>query len=468
MRPSQAKILIIDDDELLAEYLKTLLTGYGYRDIRLCYDGKNAEAYFEEGCDLVLLDLLLPGIPGQEILDTLHKSRPEIPIVVVTAVDTVDTAVECMKAGAFDFLTKPIQENRLVPIVQHALMIRELQRKVDMLETGASDWQLKNPEAFQEILTESEIMHNLFVNIEAVSASPKAVLITGESGTGKELVARAVHRLSKRSGSFVAVNVSGLDETMFTDTLFGHTKGSFTGAEGERRGLVEKAAEGTLFLDEIGDLEAGAQVKLLRILQEGEYYPIGSDRPSQSRTRIVAATNADLYTRQKTGAFRADLYYRLITHHLEIPPLRDRTGDLPLLINHFINDAAAGMGRPVPSVPKELLTLLSSYAFPGNIRELQAMLYDAVGRSETKDLNLAAVRDFINKHEGKQETLPKGTPGFYPPYRGIEDFPSFKEVEDMCMREALRLSGGNQSRAAHLLGVSQSTLSRWVKSNKKT
>jgi DNA-binding NtrC family response regulator len=449
-RPSQSKILIVDDDELLAEYLKVHLEGHGFADIRLCFDGNDVAAYTEnEEFDLILLDLILPGISGREILEKLHRDDPGIPVIIITAQDKVDTAVDCMKAGAFDFLTKPVQENRLLPIVQHALRIRELQTKVELLETGAAEWKLKHPEAFREILTESDIMYTLFVNIEAISMSPKAVLITGESGTGKDLVAKAVHRLSGRKGDFVAVNVSGLDDSLFSDTLFGHTRGAYTGAEGVRKGLVEQAAEGTLFLDEIGDLEPGSQVKLLRLLQEGEFYPIGSDRPSHSRTRIVAATNADLRARLGAGTFRADLYYRLIAHHLELPPLRDRKGDQPLLIKHFVAEAATSLGREAPRVPEALLALLADYSFPGNIRELGAILYDAVGRSEGAEIGVAAVREYLRKQKIEKD--------FSPDER---KFLTLKEVEENHIREALRLTEGNQSLAAKLLGISQSTLSR--------
>jgi len=465
MQDSEPHILIVDDDSLLAEYWKTLLEGYDYERVTVCIDSREVESLFErEDFDVVLLDLHLPYISGQSLLIKLHEEHPDIPIIIITAEEKVDTAVECMKAGAFDFMTKPILENRLIPIVQHALQIRELQKKVSILEKQTISWDLNHPEVFEGIISGSDVMYTIFGYLEAIATSPKAVLVTGESGTGKELIARAIHRLSRRSGKFVTVNVSGLDDAMFSDTLFGHTKGAFTGAESVRKGLIEQAAEGTLFLDEIGDLDVASQVKLLRLLQEEEFYPLGSDRPEKCRARIIAATNADLKVKQQEGTFRKDLYYRLMAHHIEIPPLRDRIEDIPLLVRHFIREAAMQLGKEEPKIPKDLMSVLAGYSFPGNIRELQAMIFDAVSRNETSLLPTGFFKDYFARQKTPSEPGGKGKSSDFPRFT-LDSFPTLQEIDDFYIREALRLCNDNQSTAARLLGISQSTLSRWKQNN---
>ncbi|GAB4223267.1 MAG: sigma-54 dependent transcriptional regulator [Spirochaetales bacterium] len=466
---SPAPILLIDDDELFVEYLTTLLEGFGYSRIVPAYTGKEGLSKVEEReYTLVLLDLMLPDISGLSILEILHQKYPDLPIVVITAKDKVETAVECMKLGAFDFLTKPLQEARLLPILQHAYTIRTLQKTVTHLQSGGMIWQLRNPDAFREIITQSELMREVFTHVEAIAPSGKAVLITGESGTGKELIARTLHKLSGRKGKFVPVNIAGLDDTLFSDTLFGHVKGAYTGANTDRKGLVQEATEGSLFLDEIGDLEPSSQVKLLRLLQEGEYYPLGSDIPSSSSARILAATNADLYTKVREGKFRADLYYRLVAHRIEIPPLRDRMEDLPLLMEAFVEQAASELKKSTPHIPEEAYALLSGYTFPGNIRELQSLVYDAVSRTEGTELNLKPIRSYIEKQEAGQENRigPQKDPleELLSPAMlgGSKRFPTLNEVEDALVRQALALTGGKQSAAAKLLGISQPTLSRWI------
>ncbi len=473
-------ILLIDDDELFVEYLKTLLEGFGYTTTDTAFTGQEGliKAEMREYA-LVLLDLMLPDIPGLKILETFHKKYPDLPVVVITAKDRVETAVECMKQGAFDFLTKPLQEARLLPILQHALTIRTLRDTVTHLQSGVMIWQLRNPEAFQEIITQSELMREVFSYVEAIAPSSKAVLITGESGTGKELIARTLHRLSGRKGKFISVNIAGLDDTLFSDTLFGHVKGAYTGANTDRNGLVQEAADGTLFLDEIGDMEPFSQVKLLRLLQEGEYYRLGSDIPQKSTARILAATNTDLYGKVRDGKFRADLYYRLVAHRIELPPLRDRKEDIPLLVDTIVKRSAMELQKPTPSIPKEVYTLLAGYSFPGNIRELQSLLYDAVSCTEEAALNIKPILSYLQNQplsvDGAQEQNAKVQKREQQKKENFLEkllfllskeegkFPTLNEVEETLVKHALTLTHGNQSAAAKLLGVSQSTLSRWTK-----
>jgi DNA-binding NtrC family response regulator len=301
-------------------------------------------------------------------------------------------------------------------------------------------------------------MRSVFHYVEAVAKGVQPILVTGESGTGKELVARAIHAVSGREGELVAVNVAGLDDAVFADTLFGHVRGAFTGASEARSGMVERAAGGTLFLDEIGDLPLASQVKLLRLAQEGEYYPLGQDRPRRMRARIVVATHQDLAARQAAGAFRKDLYYRLRAHHLHLPPLRERRGDLPLLLDHFLHEAAREFGKRKPTPPKQLAVLLSSYDFPGNVRELRSMVFDAVGLHQGKLLSMDAFKRAIGERGGRDEAErpdPEANP-FLP----LERLPTLVESRRLLVADALRRAEGNQTIAARLLGISQSALSR--------
>ncbi|MCK4515426.1 MAG: sigma-54-dependent Fis family transcriptional regulator, partial [Spirochaetaceae bacterium] len=379
MRSGTETILIVDDDDVIVELYSTILEAAGWADRLLCNDSREVmELIRQNAVSAILLDLSMPNISGQELLGQIVRESPEIPVIILTVEDKIDVAVECMKIGAFDFMTKPIDKNRLANSIAHAVRVHELQDEVHVLSRRHGMADLDNPAVFEQIVTGSDVMFTMFAYVEAIARSPKALLITGESGTGKELVARAVHDSSGRSGQFVAVNVSGLDDTVFSDTLFGHRRGAFTGADNIRKGLIEQAADGTLFLDEIGDLDNAAQVKLLRLLQEGEYYALGSDSPGRSSARIIAATNADLQQRQMDGSFRRDLYYRLMAHHVRIPPLRERMEDLPLLLDHFIAESAQLLSRPIPSTPARLVDVLASYSFPGNVRELQSLVHDVV------------------------------------------------------------------------------------------
>ncbi|TVQ39564.1 MAG: sigma-54-dependent Fis family transcriptional regulator [Spirochaetaceae bacterium] len=455
-------VLIVDDDIVTSELYATILGAHDFDNLIVCEDSRRVmEVLRSSRVSVILLDLNMPYISGQELLPEITTEFPEIPVIILTGEDKVDTAVQCMKIGAFDFMAKPVEPNRLVTAVNHALKIRELQDEVHILSTGDDGAGLEHPEAFSEIVTNSPQMQKLFRYMEAVAGSPKAVLITGESGTGKEMVARVIHRLSQKDGDFVPVNVSGLDDTMFSDTLFGHRRGAFTGADTNRPGLIEQASGGTLFLDEIGDLELGPQVKLLRLLQEREYYPLGADKPQSSDARVIAATNADLNAGQREGSFRKDLYYRLMAHHVHLPPLRHRLEDIPLLVQRFLEETAVTLSKKKPTVPKELYTLLSNYQFPGNVRELQSMIYDAMSRHSGGILSLSVFRTYIEEQTGAESDA-LAVEGNQPLSYG-QRFPTLREVEEFMFSEAMAKAQGNQSIAARLLGVSQSTLSRRLK-----
>jgi DNA-binding NtrC family response regulator len=294
--------------------------------------------------------------------------------------------------------------------------------------------------------------------------SPQPVLITGETGVGKELVAKAIHQLSQRNGAFVPVNVAGLDDNVFADTLFGHRKGAFTGAEQPRSGLVEEASGGTLFLDEIGDLSPASQVKLLRLLQDGEYFPLGSDVGKRSDARVVVATNQDIQALQESGKFRKDLYYRICAHSIHIPPLRDRREDLLILVDHFLEKASKTLCKKKPTPPNELFTLLSTYSFPGNVRELQSMILDAVSGHKSGKLSMDFFKSYIRP---KQHSLDVDSRQLLPGENVLVSFserlPTLKQVEQFLISEAMKRASGNQSIAAQMLGVTRQALNKRLK-----
>jgi DNA-binding NtrC family response regulator len=298
-------------------------------------------------------------------------------------------------------------------------------------------------------------MRSIFRYLEVIAPTKQPVLITGETGAGKELIAHALHSASKRGGSFVTVNVAGLDDIMFSDTLFGHSRGSFTGAERTRNGLIETAANGTLFLDEIGDLSIASQVKLLRLLQESEYYQLGSDRMITSTARIIVATNCDLEKSLARGAFRDDLYYRLCSHHIHLPSLRERKSDIPLLVDYFSREAAEEMSRPLPQPSADTIEALLQHKFPGNIRELKGMISNAVATSPPGTL-------VIPKLMPSNVTVPKDLAGIdfslLPQPSGR--MPTLKEAEEHLIKEAIRVSAGNQRKAAFMLGISRQALNK--------
>jgi len=320
---------------------------------------------------------------------------------------------------------------------------------------------VEHPEAFAHIVTANRRMGTIFQYVEAVAESIEPVLITGETGTGKELIAQAIHTLSGRDGKMVSLNVAGLDDNLFSDTLFGHVKGGYTGADAERAGLIAKAAGGTLFLDEIGDLKSASQVKLLRLLQDNSYYPIGSDLPRTADARIVAATNRSLQERMARGKFRQDLFFRLSSHPVELPPLRERMDDLPLLLQHFIEEAAESLGKPAPGPSDELFTLLSVYDFPGNVRELRSLVFNAVAQHRSGPiLSMESFRLAVRKSATVPELIEgsSGTPES--PLAITGRFPTLKEANVFLVREAMRRATNNQGVAAALLGITRQSLNR--------
>jgi two-component system response regulator HydG len=379
----------------------------------------------------------------------------------------VQEAVDCIQAGAYDYIIKPPDNERLLSSVRRALEASRLRRECLSLKERILSEEIRHPDIFSAIVTQSPSMLACFRYIEAVSGTNEPILITGETGVGKELFARAVHALSRPESPFVAVNVAGLDDHAFSDTLFGHKRGAFTGADERRDGLVKKASGGTLFLDEVGDLAPSSQVKLLRLLQEQTFFPLGSDLPQSANARIVASTNRDLGAMIDSEKFRADLYYRFRTHEARIPPLRERMEDIPLLLHHFLEKSAQKLNKKKSTPPDELLSLLMTYDFPGNVRELEAMTFDAVSNHGSGVLSMSLFRSLIAASEGRRDKSGNAPAREDIPFANLRKLPPLKEVADLLVAEAMRRANGNQSLAAGLLGVSQSALSHRLKKQAK-
>ncbi|QSV45936.1 sigma-54-dependent transcriptional regulator [Geobacter benzoatilyticus] len=457
-------ILLVDDEPAWLRSLSlTLESSAGITNTSLCQDSRQVLGLLDGGgIGLVLLDLTMPHLSGEEVLKEISERHPAVAVIVISGLNQVETAVRCMKSGAFDYFVKTDEEDRIVGGVLRAVRMMELQRENLEMSSRLVSGELRHPEAFTGIVTGDRSMLALFSYVEAVAKSPQPLLITGESGVGKELVARAAHRLSGCRGKLVTVNVAGLDDTVFADTLFGHVRGAFTGAEQARRGMVEEAADGTLFLDEIGDLSIPSQVKLLRLLQEGEYFPLGSDLPKRLRARVIVATHQDLPAREGTGAFRRDLYYRLRTHQVHVPPLRERRGDIPLLLDHFLEEAARDLGKKKPTPPQGLAQFLSTYGFPGNVRELKAMVYDAVSVHRDRMLSMDSFVKAVERAAPQAGGAPSPAPR-QNPFSGFAELPTFGDAAGFLVMEALERAGGNQTLAARLLGISQPALSKRLK-----
>ena len=451
-------VLLVDDESTVLLSSRMILGSAGIKNVQTIEDSREVMPLLAgQEVSAVILDLFMPYISGTQLLPEIVREHPGVPVIVMTASQEIETAVACMKEGAFDYLVKPVEESRFVSSVKRALELRALRRQMDALKRSLISDRLEHGEAFSSIVTASRKMRSLFQYLEAVAGSAEPVLITGETGTGKELLAEAVHRLSGRSGEFVPVNVAGLDDALLSDTLFGHRKGAFSGADSSREGMVARAAGGTLFLDEIGDLSAASQIKLLRLLQERQYFPLGSDVAKISDARILCATHRDLAAEIAGESFRTDLFYRLSVHQVEIPPLRQRSEDIPVLVAFFAAEAAASLDKKAPEAPPELLTLLDNYHFPGNVRELRAMVFDAVARHKSGPvLSAKSFRKSVKQQLGNK-AVPKGGA----PKVGHGDrFATLKEAEQLHIREALRRAGGNQGTAAALLGISRPALNR--------
>lgn len=455
-------LLLMDDEDSWLLSFKTTLRSKGIGNVITENDSTKLLSILEsqQFC-AVAIDLMMPNISGEELIPQIIAKHPNIPILVISGLNQVKSAVNCMRLGAFDFIVKTEERDTLIAAVRHAIEMFELRQENISLRERFFKKELDHPEHFERIVTNNKEMYSIFQYIEAIAETSRPVLITGESGVGKELVAKAVHKSSGRTGDFVALNIAGLDDNVVADTLFGHTKGAYTGATNSRMGLVEKAKNGTLFLDEIGDLSLASQTKLLRLLQEHEYLPLGSDMAKRSSARIVAATHQDLNKLQEDGRFRQDLFYRLRGHLLHIPPLRDRKEDIEPLVSRFIQEAEENFGQKLSFDPKKLASYLSQHSFPGNIRELQNIILDSIGTCTNGCLSITDIKRLLNQSCDFQPTPQKTTSS--PSVTFGSTLPTLKEVRAALIDEALARADNNQSGAAQLIGVTRQAISKYLR-----
>ncbi|HCM27979.1 MAG TPA: transcriptional regulator [Treponema sp.] len=437
------KLLIVDDEKNIREGLGTALELDGY-EIALAADGDAGWKRFQRGdVDLVITDLRMPGISGEELLKRISSETPGVPVIVLTGHGTVETAVEAMRNGAYDFLTKPVNLDRLSLLVKRALSNREL-----ALQNRRLMEDLERKKEFDNIVGTSAAMRKVFDTVRRVAPTKASVLITGESGVGKELIADALHELSPRKGKpLVKVHCAALASTLLESELFGHEKGAFTGAAGRRRGRFELAHEGTLFLDEIGEIDQNVQIKILRVLQDKKFERVGGEDTLEVDVRIIAATNRELKAEIEKGNFREDLFYRLNVVNIHVPPLRERKDDIPLLAASFLKEFARENGKKIEGLEARARAALYAYDWPGNIRELRNCLESAVVMSKGAVVALDDLPPSV-RPTGEQGwmRIPVGT--------------TLAEAEKVVIRETLSANKGNKSRAAEVLDIGRKTLHR--------
>ena len=436
------KILVVDDEQSMRDVLSIMLKRAGY-GVTTASDGEEAVGHIhKEIFDLVITDLRMPKMGGLDVLKTVKARSPETVVLVITAFASAESAVEAMKHGAYDYLTKPFQVDEVQLIIRNALERRRLSTENMLLKR-----EMASQSSFSRIIGQSDAMQRVFEVIKKVADSKSNVLIGGESGTGKELVARAIHYNSSRvQMPFVTVNCSAVPETLLESELFGHMKGSFTGAVSNKAGLFEVANGGTIFLDEIGDTTPTIQVKLLRVIQEREFRRVGGTQDVKVDVRIVAATNRDLEKAVAEGAFREDLYYRLDVIPIKIPPLRMRTGDIPLLVSHFLEKFAGESGKPVPAITQEALRVLLAHEWRGNVRELENVIERVVAFSTGGSVTDADIRGWLHKTVNPQQVVPADLPE-----DGLDLEGLINSIEKDLLLKALERSQWVKKRAARLL-----------------
>jgi len=447
------KIIVIDDDLDFLEILKGHLLKSGFKNIRTEDNPLNVASLFEKGedFDIALIDMTMPGIDGLDLLEIIKNISPRTECIMVTAVNEARIAVECLKKGAYDYLLKPVSQEDLIFSMKRAL---EKKRLMDILDIGKSPAlpRLKNAEPFKPILTRSPKVLRILKEAELHAGSDVPLLITGESGTGKELLALAIHAASPRSRfPFTPVNMASLTGSLFEAEFFGHTKGAFTGAEDSRRGYLEYSHRGTLFLDEIGNLAPELQGKLLRFLQDGEYFKLGTSNQQKADVRFIAATNEDLEKLMAKKAFRKDLYYRIRGGWLHLPPLRERKEDIPLLADKFIKEYT----KKDAAFDQEARCLLMEYDYPGNIRELKSILQSAVNLAQGGIIS----SDVLPAHLKQRKSISKCiVPS------ASEKIAPLAQLEKSHIIDVYKRTGGNKSQSAKLLGIGLNTLRRKLRS----
>ena len=448
-------ILVIDDEQHFLDSVRRGLISSGFNNVQLENDPNKALALFEKGesFDIALIDINMPRTSGVVLLEGIKDISPNTECLMVTAINEAGVAVECMKKGAYDYLVKPISRDDMVLAVKQALQRKGL---LDLLDPRKKKTirELIHVEAFRPIITRSAKVVRILKEAELHAASDVPVLITGESGTGKELLANAMHSASPRARfPFTPVNMASITGTLFDAEFFGHTRGAFTGAEKDRMGYLEQSDKGTLFLDEIGTLPLEFQGKLLRVLQEREYFKLGSSKRQKTHVRFIAATNTDLDRLLNKGMFRKDLYYRLKGAWLHLPPLRERKEDIPLLINHFLETSFGVSGNS--SIEEDVVRMLVNYDYPGNTRELKSILYSAVNLAQGRPISA----NFLPRHIRRQK---KNLKGDFQKDGGPIDH--LEQVEKAYILRIYEHTGRNKSQTARLLDIGLNTLRRRLES----
>lgn len=445
---SHYKILVVDDEAFIREMLQRGLSQTGGYTVDVAQNGQEAiEKVEKETFDLVLTDLMMPEVNGMDLLKIIKGTRPELPVIMMTAYGSIDNAVEAMKIGANDYITKPVDFQdllfRISKVQQETLLIRE-NRLLRM--------EVRKKFEFSNIIGKSKKMQEIFSLVEKVAPSNSTVLIYGASGTGKELIAKAIHYNSPRADRpFIPFNCGAIPETLVESELFGHTKGAFTGAIQAKKGLFEEANGGTLFLDEISTILPSVQVKLLRVLQEKEVMKVGSTERTKIDVRLIAATNEDLEANMKKGRFREDLFYRLHVFPIFLPDLKDRKEDIPLLAYHFLDRYSKEARKEIKGFSKEAMTLLLEYDWPGNVRELENVIERAV---------IMADQDYLTPNDFPKD-LQQGFSLLIK--KGVRERKSLEEIKEEYIRQILRETDGNKKAAADILKVNPRTLYRFEK-----
>jgi len=451
-----SRILLVDDEQDFLESLERGLLISGFRNIRTESDPRKAAALFQQGepVDIALIDITMPGMTGIELLDIIRSSSPTTECIMVTAADEASLAVSCIKKGAFDYRLKPLDMEELLVVILKAMERKNL-LEIQRIGKQKGFPALANTGAFASIITQSERMFRIMKEAELHAGSKVPVLITGETGTGKELLAKAIHQASSRANqTFTPINMSALTPTLFEAEFYGHTKGAFTGADRDRKGYIETTSGGTLFLDEIGSLPLDLQGKLLRMLQEGEYFKLGTSRPQGADVRFIAATNVELDKLQDQGLFRKDLFYRLCGAWLDLPPLRERQGDIAILVEEFLRDQDGGHGGR--GIEEPAWTLLKGYDYPGNIRELKSIIQHAANLAGGKPISVHHLPAYVIAALSAN----------HPPATILspDTIVPLSAMEKDHILKAYRHTGQNKLQTARLLGIGPNTLRRKLQS----
>ena len=443
-------VLVIDDEPVLQDVLGTLLEAQGFEYLAATSAARGLEVLREEEVDVVLLDLMLPDRSGLDLLPEIRAADPQLPVVVITAYSSIESAIEAMRLGAFHYVPKPFKNEEVIHLVRRAAERRRL--LVENLQLRS------RLDGMGEIVGRSRRIEEVFELIRRAAPARSNILVIGESGTGKELVARAIHRLSPRADRpFVPVHTSAIPSELLESTLFGHVKGAFTGAIANRKGLFEASHEGTLFLDEVGTISAETQTKLLRVIQEREIRRVGGVEARAVDVRLVAASNADLWREVQEGRFREDLYYRLNVITIEIPPLRERRDDVPLLATHFLRGYAEENGRQIAGFSPAAMDAMTEYSWPGNVRELENAVERAVVLCRGDTIELDELPQPLRSRPAAPTPIVDGIP-----YHGIDFRAAVAAYQTRLIQEALERAGGVQRQAARLLHLSPTTFNEMI------